>query len=261
MDEEAFRIVYQDKDWLVCAKAPGIPTTMPGGGDSLVKRLRAIEAKTGRLHPISRLDRHASGVVLVARSDRAIQAAIAAHRKGLYARIYLGLSEPPPPQSELVREGRLVCCLGIAIDPRHRRLRRAVESGAQGAKPAQSEIHLLGVNHLAALLLFRPRTGRTHQLRVHVAALGFPLLGDRDYGGKRRVFQADGRVIGVPRLALHCAAVALPFQGEVIGFCSPVAQDLRLLSQAVGLDFPNEERLLEQIREELKALLAQKMSV
>ncbi|MCX7808830.1 MAG: RNA pseudouridine synthase, partial [Deltaproteobacteria bacterium] len=137
--------------------------------------------------------------------------------------------------------------------------RQAVVS--QGGRYARTEyrvrLYLPGCTLVEAKLL----TGRTHQLRVHVAALGFPLLGDRDYGGKRRVFQADGRVIGVPRLALHCAAVALPFQGEVIGFCSPVAQDLRLLSQAVGLDFPNEERLLEQIREELKALLAQKMSV
>jgi 23S rRNA-/tRNA-specific pseudouridylate synthase len=84
----------------------------------------------------------------------------------------------------------------------------------------------------------RPETGRTHQLRVHAAAHGAPLLGDVSYGGPRRVVLGDGRVITPRRVMLHCAFVRIDGIGEGIGrgfVCDP-PEDFAETWHAVGGD-------------------------
>jgi 23S rRNA pseudouridine1911/1915/1917 synthase len=82
----------------------------------------------------------------------------------------------------------------------------------------------------AALVEARPETGRTHQIRVHLAHLGAPLLGDARYGGPRRVGE-----LSVPRVMLHARRLALahPVTGTPIVFEAPVPADLRAVAEAL----------------------------
>jgi 23S rRNA pseudouridine1911/1915/1917 synthase len=88
----------------------------------------------------------------------------------------------------------------------------------------------------AAVLLLRPQTGRTHQLRVHAAAAGVPLLGDRHYGGAMRVVLPDGRVVRAARVILHCARLKLPSigAGAPLTIDAPVPEDMRELFTRLG---------------------------
>jgi 23S rRNA-/tRNA-specific pseudouridylate synthase len=88
----------------------------------------------------------------------------------------------------------------------------------------------------AALLYLRPRTGRTHQLRVHASQAGAPLLGDRHYGGPLRVVRPDGRVVSARRVMLHCARLVLPGLaggGELVVTAQP-PEDMRAVWRALG---------------------------
>ena len=88
----------------------------------------------------------------------------------------------------------------------------------------------------AALVECQPETGRTHQLRVHLAHLGAPLLGDARYGGPRRAHEQD-----VPRVMLHARRLALahPRTGSALTLEAPVPADLRALAEALGLGAPD----------------------
>ena len=84
----------------------------------------------------------------------------------------------------------------------------------------------------------RPRTGRTHQLRVHAARAGCALLGDRAYGGSVRLVDADGRVSRAGRPMLHCAEVCVPSPAGAgpMTFHAPVPQDMRQLHATLAPD-------------------------
>jgi 23S rRNA-/tRNA-specific pseudouridylate synthase len=91
----------------------------------------------------------------------------------------------------------------------------------------------------AALLLLSPLTGRTHQLRVHVARAGVPLLGDRHYGGPMRCTLPTGQVVRAGRVMLHCARVRLPKIGEAadagkLSVDAPIPDDFRAVWLALG---------------------------
>ena len=196
------RVAHRDEQLLVLVKPPGLPTTSPDARDCLVERARAIDPRAPRLHPSSRLDAEVSGLVTFARTRRATHALLAARRKGTYGRVYLGIaSAAPEPES-----GTWDAAIGI--DPDDKRLRKA---GGRSARDART---IYAVRELApegaALLELRPHTGRTHQLRVHAAHAGAPLLGDVLYGGPRRVVRPDGRVVTARRVMLHCHALSLP---------------------------------------------------
>jgi hypothetical protein len=89
----------------------------------------------------------------------------------------------------------------------------------------------------AALLLLFPQTGRTHQLRVHAAHAGVPLLGDTLYGGPKRIVRPDGRVLTSRRVMLHCAEVTIPDPSRsepTLTFHSPLPHDMRQIWRALG---------------------------
>jgi 23S rRNA-/tRNA-specific pseudouridylate synthase len=199
-----FEVVHEGRHLLVVTKASGLATTAPRSGDCLTRRLQA--AVGGRLHPTSRLDAEVTGLVTFARTKRAIAALRRAREEGRYGRGYLALSgrAPEPPAGEW--------CWSIAIDPRDRRLRIAVQEGEPGERrqAARSGYAVRAVAAGAAALWLTPHTGRTHQLRVHAAKAGAPLLGDVRYGGDKRVVRADGRVVTARRTMLHCAWLRLP---------------------------------------------------
>ena len=217
-------IVHRDDALLVLAKPSGLPTTSPDPReDCLVRRAAKLDPDAPRLHPTSRLDAEVSGLVTFARTKEANQAILAARREGRYGRLYLAIATtaPTPPG------GRWSWAIGI--DPRDPRRRRAHPAGAASSnapsfegggvdraahaaslREATTDYAVIAETAEATLLALRPRTGRTHQLRVHAAEAGSPLVGDVHYGGVRRVTRANGRVVRAPRVMLHCASVDVP---------------------------------------------------
>ena len=203
-------VVHRDRHLLVLTKPPRLPTTHPKGGDCLVERAKAFDRDAPRLHATSRLDAEVTGLVTFARTRHANDALRAARREGRYGRLYLALAAPaegPLTLAETWDEP-------IAIDPSDPRRRIALSNASSalpgGAKHARTRPRLRERTDRLALLELRPETGRTHQLRVHAAAHGLPLVGDVHYGGAKRVVLANGRVLTARRTMLHCAALRLP---------------------------------------------------
>lgn len=225
-------VIHHDGDLLVIDKPSGLPTTSPDGRGCLAEWARNLDPEAPRMHASSRLDAEVSGLVTFARSDRAIQQLMAARRAGLYRRFYLGLGSrsPMPPAGEWRA--------AIALDPANARKRRALAPDATQAQEAWSRYWTLCELPQAALLLLRPETGRTHQLRVHAAHAGVALLGDRHYGGPVRQVLADGRVLAARRVMLHCARLVLPGIGraEPLVLAAEVPADMTKLLAGLGGD-------------------------
>lgn len=211
---------FEDDDILIVTKPAGMlthptPTTWTG---TLVNRLLGmgfpLSSAGGPDRPgiVHRLDVGTSGLLLVAKTDRAhraLTAMLADRRIGRrYAALVRGTVEP----AEFTVEAPLV----------RRRARVAVgrAAGVEAATDARVVERFPG----ATLLEVRPRTGRTHQIRVHLASLGHPVLGDRRYGGGGE----DAGRLGLGRPFLHAAAVAFehPFTGARIDVEEPLPDDL-----------------------------------
>ena len=168
-------------------------TTTPGDGPSLVASAKQLDPDAPRLHPSSRLDVLVSGLVVFARTRSATKHLMSMRSRSAYSRLYLALaSAAPEPAAGSWREA-------IAIDPADPRRRTVAEGALAGRREALTDYDTAAVLPAAALLMLRPRTGRTHQLRVHAAAAGCALLGDRHYGGPQRLVMPDGRALRLPR--------------------------------------------------------------
>jgi 23S rRNA-/tRNA-specific pseudouridylate synthase len=201
-------IVHRDAHLLIVNKPADIATTSPGQGDCLFRRVREADPDASALHPVSRLDARVSGLVTFTRTREANRAVQRARASGAYQRLYLGLAvrAPDPPAGTWQAE--------ISIDPRNprRRVARPTGSGGpgKGARQAATDYRTAQILDQAVLLYLWPRTGRTHQLRVHCSLAGSPLLGDRHYGGPARIVLPDGTVLRATRVMLHCTRLVLP---------------------------------------------------
>jgi 23S rRNA pseudouridine1911/1915/1917 synthase len=211
-----FTIAWSDEHLLVVEKGPGV-VVHPGrghGSDTLAQLLAPALAggdpeRAGIVH---RLDRDTSGLMVVARSEEAhrrLQAALAARR---ITREYLALVEGVPP----ARSGTIEAPIG-----RHARVRTRMTVGGAGAREARTHFTLERALAGTALLRLRLDTGRTHQIRVHLQAIGHPVCGDPDYG--------RAGMLGLERQFLHATRLAFehPFTGEQIDVVSPLPGDLQ----------------------------------
>ncbi len=214
------RLLYADAEIAAVDKPAGVPaqptlTTDVGTLPELVGAL--LGAPVTLVH---RLDRETSGVTVFARTKAAAAALAEAFRTGTPEKTYLALAAraPSPP------EGRLDAPLGK--DPARAGLRRVDPRG----DPAATRYRTLRSGALAALVEASPETGRTHQIRVHLAHLGAPLLGDARYGGPRRVGE-----LSVPRVMLHARRLELghPATGARLAFEAPVPEDFAAVERAL----------------------------
>ena len=212
----AFAIAYEDEHLLVVDKGPGL-VVHPARGhrEATLSQLLAGSAEGGdpqRPGIVHRLDRDTSGLLLVSRSDevhRLLQAALAERR---IEREYLALVRGRPP----ARSGTIEAPIGR--DPR---VRTRMAVGGAHAREARTHFVLERALTDTSLLRVRLETGRTHQIRVHLRAIGHPVCGDPEYG--------TPGALGLERQFLHAARIAFehPLTGERIEVTSPLPEDLQ----------------------------------
>jgi 23S rRNA-/tRNA-specific pseudouridylate synthase len=224
-------ILEATDDLVAVAKPAGIPTIADheGAAHALVALVAGqMGVDAARLHPTSRLDRDVSGVVVMALTAGASERLMRARQDGAYQRRYVGLATgaPSPPA------GAWDAAVGRARDPRLRQV------GGPQSQPART-LYATCARATAgeALLALAPQTGRTHQIRVHAAHSGCPLLGDRAYGAPPRITLPTGRVVEPRRVALHALRVAVPDRhGGMLVATAPIPDELRDLWLALGGD-------------------------
>jgi RluA family pseudouridine synthase len=222
-------VLAREGDLVAVVKPAGIPTIpdQAGAAHSLVARVaRTLGLEAVRVHPTSRLDRDVSGVVVFALSKAAGQRLMQARAEGRYERRYLALAKQAPEPAS----GSWEAPIGRGRDPKLRAVK------GRDAVPALTRYAVTAVTPSGvAMLAVAPITGRTHQIRVHAAHAGAPLLGDRAYGGPTRLTLPSGRVVEPGRIALHAARVVVPrLHGEPLVLSAPIPPELQSLWSALG---------------------------
>ncbi len=211
-------ICYEDEDLIVLDKAGGVPVHPSQGhhGDTLANFLLAYYQAQGLIaafHPVNRLDRGTSGLMAVAKHAHAHERLQAQLHSGRFYRTYLAVCQGVPVPRRGCVDQPIARAAGSV-------LRREV--CAQGAE-ARTHYEVLQTGGGRSLVRLVLDTGRTHQIRVHMAFLGCPLAGDFLYGEELPQLPQ--------RFALHSAAICLkqPVTGEEISVASPLPSDLAAL--------------------------------
>lgn len=219
-EEIPLSIVYEDADIIVVDKPAGL-TVHPAPGHprgTLVNALLAacpdLQGVGGTLRPgiVHRLDKDTSGLIIVAKNDRAQRALQAQLKEREVKKTYLALVRGVPDPREGIIEAP------IGRNPKNRK-KMAVVAGGRDAQTRYRVKEVVG-GGASALLEVEPVTGRTHQIRVHMAALGHPIIGDQVYGK---------RTEAVGRQFLHAWRLefAMPSSKRVIEFQAPLPPDLK----------------------------------
>lgn len=207
----ALAIVYEDDDLLVIDKPAGM-VTHPAHGATSGTLVNAALAHVNENLPgdalrpglVHRLDRDTSGLLVVAKNDESLRKLGAAMKNRRIEREYLGLVRGVPAHPVGTIEGP------IGRDPRNRLKYAIVGDG----KPAITHYEVREAFAKHAELLFRLETGRTHQIRVHFAAAGYPILNDPIYGKKEPRFDLPGQALHAWRLAFRHPRTREPLSFE-----------------------------------------------
>ena len=231
-------VVYEDRHLLVVDKPAGL-VVHPGAGratgtlvNALLHRVRDLSGIGGVVRPgiVHRLDRGTSGLLVVAKDDASHLALSRQFSGRTVEKEYLAVVLGVPRAAEGTID------VPIGRDPIHR---KRMSIRARRGRAARSTYRLVEALDGAALLRVRIATGRTHQIRVHLATLGHPVAGDPVYGGRRRPAsrrpEARAALESLSRPALHAAHLAFthPASGERVSFESPLPEDLQALLAAL----------------------------
>jgi 23S rRNA pseudouridine1911/1915/1917 synthase len=242
----ALNILYEDHDCIVINKAPGMVVHPAAGRDggtlvnALLYHCPDLQGIGGERRPgiVHRLDKDTSGAMIIAKNDVAYQQLARQFKEQSVSKEYLALVW-----------GKLEPAMGIIDRPigRHRSDRKKMSSVYSLVKrrPAITEWSVekyfgvpaeRGNPAWVSWVRLKPRTGRTHQIRVHLADLKYPLVGDKTYAHQRKSRpvreEEDEAPVGLfPRQALHAEKLGIdhPRTGERMNFFAPLADDLREL--------------------------------
>jgi len=206
------RVLHEDDQVLAVDKPAGLPAQpTPAGVTSLLLLASAHLGRDAGL--VHRLDRDTTGVMVFGKSREATSALAASFRTGAARKQYLAVTAPGLPASG-------TCTLRLARD--RTRPGRWVARPRDGLE-AETRFRRLGATAELALAALWPRTGRTHQLRAHLAALGAPIAGDRLYGGPLRL---RGEPIGRSLLHAHVLVLTHPRTGAPLQLRAPLPPDM-----------------------------------
>lgn len=211
-------VLYEDEDILAVNKPYGMPTHPSQGhfSDTLANAVAYYYKEKGRpfvFRAVNRLDGDTSGVVLIAKNRRAASLLSDALREGRVEKTYLALLSAIPEEAN----GRITSYIrrksGSVL------LRESLDEKTDGADYAETDYRVIGTGNGVALAEVRPKTGRTHQIRVHMRSIGCPLLGDYLYGKEE----------GFHRQALHAKSLSFPHptSGEYVTVTAELPDDMR----------------------------------
>lgn len=233
-------VIHQDAEVLVLNKPAGLSSQGGRIAARTVDDLLAAFAKPSGVRPrlVHRLDRDTSGVLLAARSQPAAAFLGRAMMARRVRKTYLALVAPGAPDPPA---GRVTIPLVRQDIGRDATIRPAPDDPQ--AWSAETRYRTLSVGDRAALMELSPRTGRMHQLRVHMSAIGRPIVGDPRYGGALAVGGAPAA-----RLMLHAAALAFPHPaGGQLRIQVAAPADLVRLAETVKLTIPDQWLATEAI--------------
>lgn len=230
-------ILYEDNDLVVPVKPANMPThpSHDHYDDTVANALAYRYEKSGNpfvFRPINRLDRNTSGLLLIARHKAAAGILTRSMQEGRIQKKYLAIldGEMPP-----VENGRIEACLHRTAESII--VREVCSPDTPDADPSVTEYRVLAVENRHTLVEAAPITGRTHQLRVHFAHLGYPITGDDLYGTP-----SDA----IDRHALHARSLSfpLPSTDQIITLTAPLTEDFAKLLREY---FPDHPLLTERI--------------
>lgn len=229
-------LLFEDESLLVLTKPAGLvvhPAPGHWSGTLVNALLHHFKSPEGSLSTIGgkerpglvhRLDKETSGVMVVAKTDQAHRALAAQFKRHSITRVYEALVWGAPKKSDGVID------LAIGRDSKERK-----KFSARTARPKESVTAYKVEQRLgkaATLVALFPRTGRTHQIRVHLASIGHPILGDPTYGGSK-VKEINGVI--VPRVMLHARTLGFehPVTRDHHEFSAPMPADMEGVIQAL----------------------------
>ena len=220
-------VVYEDDDLLIIDKPAGISVHQSTRDPEELTLENAVCYYLGgdiSPHPVSRLDRGTSGLMAFAKSGYLHERLRRQMHSQDYARVYLGIAVGRVTPSD----GVIELPIGMAEGSTYQ---RAIVPDGQSAK---TEYMTLATNEHFTLLRLVPQTGRTHQLRLHMSAIGYPLAGDWLYGAE------DRQLIARPALHSYQLTMTHPISGERIHLTAELPEDMRRLIDL--LNDPEENR-------------------
>lgn len=216
------KILYEDKDIIVVNKDPGVVThptpTFTSGTlvNALMYHCNDFQGISGELRPgiVHRLDKDTSGVIVVAKNDKAHQSLSQQFKDRVTEKVYAAIVHGT------VKKGYGTIEVPLGRNPVVRIKMAPVDWG----KPSLTYYRVLKRFKVASLVLAYPKTGRTHQIRVHMKYIGHPLLGDELYGyGKK------DEIYGASRQMLHALKLSFyhPTTNERMNFVAPLPEDFK----------------------------------
>ncbi|MBI3990797.1 MAG: RluA family pseudouridine synthase [Candidatus Omnitrophica bacterium] len=214
------QILYEDSDIVVVNKPAGL-VVHPGAGNpsgtlanALLYHCGVLAQSGSPLRPgiVHRLDKDTSGVMVAAKTDSAYLNLVGQFKNRKVEKVYFALVKGIVP----LESGKIDVPVG-----RHTRDRKKMSVATYSGKPAFTTYQVKRKFENATLLELKLKTGRTHQIRVHLSYLGYPLLGDAKYGNREKY----------KRHALHAGSLSFrhPSTGEVMTFTAPLPDDLAIL--------------------------------
>lgn len=230
MNEE-IPVLYEDEAIIAVSKPVGLLSAPDRYDPDAPVAARELAMEHGRLWPVHRLDKDTSGILLFARDEETHRLLSLAFEERSVEKVYHAIVQGRPSWTETSCD--------LALSPDGDRMHRTIIDGA--GKPSLTDFRVLGCHAKMAIVDARPRTGRTHQVRVHLAALGYPIACDPLYGDGKPVFLSkikrrwkgdeDAERPLITRTALHAYSISFahPGSGEPMTIEAPYPKDLRAL--------------------------------
>jgi 23S rRNA pseudouridine1911/1915/1917 synthase len=227
-----FSVLYEDDDLLVIAKPPGVVVHPASGHKNgtlvhgLVAHCQNLSGISGVERPgiVHRLDKDTSGVMVIAKNDRAHHGLVELFKSRQVKKVYRAIIAGRPASGN--------GCISQPIG-RHRSKRKkmaVLEHGGKTAVTCWTVLEELSDN--MTYIEVRPETGRTHQIRVHMSYSGHPVAGDKLYGGRLRLMK---ETVEVKRQCLHAYSLSFqhPVSGEIKKFVSPLWPDMQTILECL----------------------------
>jgi 23S rRNA pseudouridine1911/1915/1917 synthase len=229
----ALDIRYEDEDLILVNKPAGM-VVHPSTGHTSGTLVNAILAHCpdligvgGVQRPgiVHRLDKDTSGLILIAKNDHALQYLQAQFKNRTVNKLYKALVEGS------IQQDRVLIDAPIGRDPRNRKRMAVIPHGSSAtAREAETHLSLIQRYGSHSLLACKPLTGRTHQIRVHLAYAGYPIVGDTVYGYRKQKMLSGRHFLHASELAFN-----RPADGQIILATAELPQELQVVLDQLSI--------------------------